>query len=179
MTANPRWGSSGAARNAGAAGAAGGETSRASSSDYPLSPSRRQEYLLPTIRFPVNAPPSSPVPSASGTTHATPSIPVPTIVVTPPPSLKRQRHKSSPSDTPLPDDDEVPLDAMETSASADPAASDPPTVNLSAPRDKRSKSDDEASVDSEVQEAARGLSGGESEDILPGARAPEEENPSS
>ena len=68
---------------------------------------------------------------------------------------------------------------METSASADPAASDPPTVNLSAPRDKRSKSDDEASVDSEVQEAARGLSGGESEDILQGVRAQEEDNPSS
>ena len=184
LSANPRFGP-GTARSAGAAGAAGEGTSRASSSsDYPLSPSRRQEYLLPTIRFPV-ATPSGSVPSTSSTpSRAPPSVPIPKIVVTPAPSSKRQRHKSSPSSKPLPDENE-PLDAMETSATADdPADQNPPVSNnsLTEPSDKRSrKSDDEASVDSEVQEAAKGLAGGESEDLLREApeevRAPEDTNP--
>ena len=55
-------------------------------------------------------------------------------------------------------------------------------TSLTEPSDKRSrKSDDEASVDSEVQEAAKGLVGGESEDLLREApeevRAPEDTNP--
>ena len=82
---------------------------------------------------------------------------------------------------PLPDEN-APLDAMETSATADDAAPLTDNKSLNAPNDKRSrKSDDEASdVDSEVQEAARGISGRESEDLLRGApeeKGASEENP--
>ena len=176
LSANPRFGA-GAARSAGAAGAAGEGTSRASSSDdYPLSPSRRAEARVPTTRFPFT-PPSTSVPLTPGaSSRAPPSLSIPKIVVTPAPSTKRQRHKSSPSNKPLPDEDE-PLDAMETSATADdPTDQDPsvPNSSLTEPSDKRSRrSDDEASVDSEVQEAAKGLVGGESEELL--REAPEEE----
>ena len=50
-------------------------------------------------------------------------------------------------------------------------------IPTSSPSDKRSKkSDDEASdVDAEVQEAAKGLEGGESMDLLQGEPAPAEE----
>ena len=107
---------------------------------------------------------------------------VPSVTVTPAAQpTKRQRHKSSPSELPLPDEN-ASLDAMETSATADDAASLDANKKLNAPNDKRSrKSDDEASdVDSEVQEAARGISGRESEDLLqvvPEEKGASEENP--
>ena len=79
---------------------------------------------------------------------------------------------------PFPDDDmEGPGAPGSSAASA--------LVPNNSPSDKRSrKSDDgESDVDAEVREAAKGLEGGESEDLLQGEpapmeeRAPEESNP--
>ena len=79
---------------------------------------------------------------------------------------------------PLPDDDmEVPGASGSSAANA--------LVPNKSPSDKRSKKsdDEESDVDAEVREAAKGLEGGESEDLLQGEpapmeeRAPEEPNP--
>ena len=79
---------------------------------------------------------------------------------------------------PLPDDDmEVPGASGSSAANA--------LVPNKSPSDKRSKKsdDEESDVGAEVREAAKGLEGGESEDLLQGEpapmeeRAPEESNP--
>ena len=141
LTANPRFGGSGARRSAGAVGVAAAEMEQGSSgSSVPLDKDMGSND------------------DKDCCAAASSSAPVPTISITPAQPSKRRRQPSSPNNMPLPEED------TDTSAAADPPVlnSNVPSSKLNAPNDKRSrKSDDEESdVDSEVQRAASGLSGG-------------------